>query len=80
MSVLSDTPAGSGLGGSAAFLNSVISAAHALEHEKLDKEELAEMISSIEIESFGMPVGKQDHYLSAFGGMNLINFNTDGSV
>lgn len=80
MSVLSDTPAGSGLGGSAAFLNSVISGAYALEHEKLEKAELAEKSSSIEIESFGLPVGKQDHYLSALGGMNMVKFNTDGTT
>ncbi|SHM13986.1 D-glycero-alpha-D-manno-heptose-7-phosphate kinase [Ruminococcus flavefaciens] len=80
MSILSDTPPGSGLGGSAAFLNSVISAAYSLEHDSLKKEELAEISSSIEIEKLKLPVGKQDHYLSALGGMNMITFNKDGTV
>lgn len=80
LSILSDTPAGSGLGGSAAFLNSVVSAAYSLEHECMSKEELAEKSSGIEIEKLGLPVGKQDHYLSSLGGMNMITFNRDGIV
>lgn len=80
MSILSDTPPGSGLGGSAAFLNSVISAAWSLEHESLEKTVLAEKSSSIEINQLKLPVGKQDHYLSALGGVNLLNFKKDLSV
>ncbi len=80
LSILSDTPAGSGLGGSAAFLNSVVIAAYSLDHECMSKEELAEKSSNIEIEKLRLPVGKQDHYLSSLGGMNMITFNKDSTV
>ena len=42
--------------------------------------ELAEISADIEINKLGDPIGKQDHYASAVGGLNIINFNKDDTV
>jgi D-glycero-alpha-D-manno-heptose-7-phosphate kinase len=74
-SILSDAPPNTGLGGSAAFLNSFIYAAGEVVDSNFSMVELAELSSSVEIEDLNRPVGKQDHYLSSLGGMNLLTFD-----
>jgi len=80
MSILSDAPSKSGLGGSAAFLNSIIYAFKNNEQTPITKCALAELSSSIEIDDLMRPVGKQDHYLSSLGGVNLLTFDRDNHV
>ncbi|KAA8783808.1 D-glycero-alpha-D-manno-heptose-7-phosphate kinase [Paenibacillus sp. 4624] len=79
-SILTDAPPNTGLGGSAAFLNSFISASKNIVNTNLTKSELAELSSRVEIEKLKRPVGKQDHYLSALGGMNLLTFDKSLTV
>lgn len=75
---VSDIPGeGSGLGSSSAFTVGLI---NALAKDPLDKFVLAERAYRIEREKCGHPVGKQDQYASAFGGVNLISFFSDGAV
>ena len=72
-----DTPGASGLGSSAAFCVALI-AVLAGGHE--DPRALAEQAAAIETSGIGRPVGKQDHYLSALGGFQVLRFERDGRV
>ncbi|RPE39968.1 D-glycero-alpha-D-manno-heptose-7-phosphate kinase [Streptomyces sp. Ag109_O5-1] len=74
----SDAPAGSGLGGSGAF---TVALTAALRHpEAPGPAELAEQASAVEMVDLRRPVGKQDHYLAAFGGPCLLRIARDRSV
>ena len=75
---MADIPAGTGLGSSGASRRP---AASALRHrrEHVIPGELAELACDIEIECLGEPVGKQDQYIAAFGGLTCFTFNPDGS-
>lgn len=75
-----DVPSGTGLGSSSAFTVCLLHNMHARNGEYVAKEELAEEACRIEIERLKEPIGKQDHYAAAFGGLNVIRFNTNGSV
>ncbi|MGV9706014.1 GHMP family kinase ATP-binding protein [Streptomyces sp. NPDC003483] len=74
---LGDVPGGSGLGSSAAFCVALVAA---LEGAMPDTARLAEQASAIEMDGLARSVGKQDHYLSALGGFQLLTFDQDGSV
>ncbi len=73
-------PAKTGLGSSSSFSVALMKGLHAFKGNKLDKGEAAEAASRLEIELVGEPIGKQDQYASAFGGLNVIQFNADESV
>ncbi|MGW1076171.1 GHMP family kinase ATP-binding protein [Streptomyces sp. NPDC002537] len=78
VAVFGDVPPGSGLGGSAAFAVSLL---HAAAHPRpAPARELAETASRVEIEDLGRAVGKQDHYLAAYGGIRLLRFHPSGHV
>jgi len=74
----SDVSPGSGLGLSGAATVGTIKALSAITGRPLSKRHLAELASTIEIERLGRPIGKQDQYASAFGGLNEIRFSSDG--
>lgn len=80
--ISSDVPArGSGLGASSALacaLSAILE--HYTGREITDKGSIAHIASMIEIEKVGSPIGKQDHYSSAFGGVNLFKFHANGDV
>lgn len=84
--VSSDVPArGSGLGASSAIACALVAALERYTGGKIpesmdQKEGIANLASYIEMERVGSPIGKQDHYASAFGGMNRFDFNADESV
>lgn len=80
ISSMADVPAGTGLGSSSAFTVSLLNVLHAYKHEAVSAEYLASTACDIEIERLGDPIGKQDQYAAAFGGLNFIRFNYDGSV
>jgi D-glycero-alpha-D-manno-heptose-7-phosphate kinase len=80
VSVVSDLPDSSGLGGSSAFAVGLLHALHTFRGEAVSPEELAEEASHVEIEMLGQPIGKQDQYAAAVGGMNLLEFDADGRV
>jgi len=77
----SDIPSeGSGLGSSSSLTVGLLSALYAWQGKKVSKERLAEEACKIEIEILGAPIGKQDQYAAAYGGMNYIQFNSDETV
>lgn len=77
---MSDIPAGTGLGSSGSFTTSLLYALHLLKHNGISKANLAEMACHIEIDILGEPIGKQDQYIAAFGGLTWFEFRCDGTV
>ncbi len=71
---------GSGLGSSSAFTVGLLNSLYAYKGEYKNPSELAELACKIEIDILGEPIGKQDQYASAFGGVKKYSFNTDGTV
>lgn len=80
VSTVADVPASTGLGGSSAFAVGLLHALHAYRGERVSAGQLAEEASHIEIEVLGEPIGKQDQYAAAFGGLNLFCFKPGGGV
>jgi D-glycero-alpha-D-manno-heptose-7-phosphate kinase len=77
---MSDIPAGTGLGSSGAFTAALLHALHTMSRRIVPKSQLAEEACRIEIEILKEPVGKQDQYISTFGGVTSLAFARDGSV
>lgn len=73
----SEVPPGTGLGSSGSVAVTLVRALSALSHP-LTKPEIAELASYVEIKKLGMPVGKQDQYSAAYGGLNVFHFTSDG--
>ncbi|MDQ6749543.1 MAG: GHMP kinase [Actinomycetota bacterium] len=80
ISTVGDHPASTGLGGSSAFAVGLLNALHAYRGERVTSSQLAEEASHIEIDVLGEPIGKQDQYAAAFGGVNFFRFNPGGAV
>lgn len=80
ISSTADIPSGTGLGSSSAFTVGLINAIYAYRHRCESKYKLAEHACNIEINRLGSPIGKQDQYAAAFGGLNFITFRRDGNV
>lgn len=77
---VADMPSGTGLGSSGTFTVGLLRAIHAMQRNPVQAAELAEEACSIEIDRLGEPVGKQDQYIAAFGGLTVFEFNKDDSV
>jgi D-glycero-alpha-D-manno-heptose-7-phosphate kinase len=75
--VASEVPPGTGLGSSSAAAVTMVRAISTLVEQPMTKQQVAELASSIEITKMGMPIGKQDQYAAAFGGLNKITFAHD---
>jgi D-glycero-alpha-D-manno-heptose-7-phosphate kinase len=71
---------GSGLGSSSAFSVGLIKALHAFRGREVSAERCAAMACDVEIERLGEPIGKQDQYAAACGGLNYVRFNADETV
>lgn len=71
---------GTGLGSSSSFTVGLLNAVNAYNNQYSSAEWLGAKASEIEIERCGSPIGKQDQYAAAYGGLNLIAFNSDDSV
>jgi D-glycero-alpha-D-manno-heptose-7-phosphate kinase len=80
ISTVGDMPASSGLGGSSAFTVGLLNALHAFRGERVTAGQLAEEACHIEMDVLAEPIGKQDQYAAAFGGLNLFRFEQDGLV
>lgn len=80
ISTVGDHPASTGLGSSSAFAVGLLNALHAYRGERVTAGQLAEEASHIEIDVLGQPIGKQDQYAAAFGGVNFFRFNPGGRV
>ena len=77
---LSDIPAGTGLGSSGSFTVALLRALHTLNKEFVPRQLLAEQACHIEIDILREPIGKQDQYISSFGGITSFEFRQDGGV
>jgi D-glycero-alpha-D-manno-heptose-7-phosphate kinase len=77
---MADIPSGTGLGSSGTFTVGLLRALHAFKREHVTAAELAETACHIEIERLGQPVGKQDQYIAAFGGVTCFEFHPDDTV
>lgn len=80
VSTVGDVPASTGLGGSSAFTVGLLNALHAFRGERVSPGQLADEACHIEIDVLKEPIGKQDQYAAAFGGMNLFTFKPDEGV
>ncbi len=80
ISSIGDIPAQTGLGSSSSFTVGLLQAVHAYKGEFLSKEELAKEACEVEVDILREPIGKQDQYAAAFGGLKQFTFNCDGSV
>jgi|SRR5579875_1404505 len=77
---MSDIPAGTGLGSSGSFVTALLHALHTHTKTLVPKHQLAEQACYIEIEKLQEPVGKQDQYIAAFGGISCFDFRNDDTV
>lgn len=80
ITTVGDVPAGTGLGSSSSLTVGLLLALYAYRGQIMSAKNLAEQACRIEIDLLGKPIGKQDQYAAAFGGMNYIRFNPDASV
>jgi D-glycero-alpha-D-manno-heptose-7-phosphate kinase len=80
VSTVADLPASTGLGGSSAFAVGLLNALHAFRGERVSAGQLAEEACHIEIDRLNQPIGKQDQYAAAFGGLNFFLFKPRGVV
>jgi D-glycero-alpha-D-manno-heptose-7-phosphate kinase len=77
---MADIPAGTGLGSSGSFTTALLKALHALRKNLVQPSELAEQACHIELEKLHEPIGKQDQYSAAYGGISCFHFLPDGRV
>src|SRR5438477_1787363 len=77
---MADIPAGTGLGSSGSFTTALLKALHALSKNLVHPAELAEQACHIELEKLREPIGKQDQYIAAYGGITCFKFMPDGQV
>lgn len=77
---VADVPANSGLGSSSSFTVALLNALHAYKRDFVSSEQLADEACRIEIDVLKEPIGKQDQYIAAYGGVTAFTFSPDGSV
>ena len=75
-----DIPGGTGLGSSSTFTVGLLNTLNCYKGKFVSQNKLAALACEVEIERLGNPIGKQDQYGAALGGLNFIKFNQDGSV
>lgn len=80
ITTLADIPAGTGLGSSGSFTTALLKALYAHRKRLLHPGELAELACHIEIDRLSEPIGKQDQYIAAYGGLTCLTFNADDTV
>jgi D-glycero-alpha-D-manno-heptose-7-phosphate kinase len=77
---MADIPSGTGLGSSGSFTTALLKALHAYKKNLVHPAELAAQACDIELNRLKEPIGKQDQYIAAFGGLTCFNFLPDGKV
>lgn len=80
VSSVADIPAGTGLGSSSCYAVGLLHALHTLKHDYTPLAQMAEEDFMIEAKTLGRPIGKQDPYLAAFGGLTVLDISKDGKV
>jgi D-glycero-alpha-D-manno-heptose-7-phosphate kinase len=77
---MADIPAGTGLGSSGSFTTALLKALHTYKRNLIQPGDLAEQACHIEIDRLGEPIGKQDQYIAAYGGITCLEFAKNGEV
>lgn len=77
---IADIPAGTGLGSSGSFTTALLKALYTYDNKVISTRFLAEQAVKIELEKLGEPIGKQDQYIAAFGGVTQFEFRPDGRI
>jgi D-glycero-alpha-D-manno-heptose-7-phosphate kinase len=77
---MADIPGGTGLGSSGSFTTGLLKALHAYRKHPISAADLAEQACDIELNKLGEPIGKQDQYIAAVGGITAFTFHPDGRV
>ena len=77
---IADLPAGTGVGSSGSFLVGLLLALHQLARDYVPLQTLAEEACAIELDVLRKPIGKQDQYIAAFGGLTVLDIGQDGTV
>jgi D-glycero-alpha-D-manno-heptose-7-phosphate kinase len=77
---MADIPAGTGLGSSGSFTTALLKALHTYKRNLIQPGDLAEQACHIEIDKLGEPIGKQDQYIAAYGGITCLEFAKNGEV
>ncbi|MFO0887977.1 MAG: hypothetical protein U0790_02400 [Isosphaeraceae bacterium] len=80
ITTIGDVPAGTGMGSSSSLTVGLLNALYAYRHRVVSADVLARQACAIEIDRLKKPIGRQDQYAAAFGGVNYIRFNGDHSV
>jgi D-glycero-alpha-D-manno-heptose-7-phosphate kinase len=80
ITTIGDVPAGTGMGSSSTLTVGLLNALHAYKGQIVNRHKMAEEACHIEIDVLRKPIGRQDQYAAAFGGINYIRFNPDHSV
>jgi D-glycero-alpha-D-manno-heptose-7-phosphate kinase len=80
ITTLADIPAGTGLGSSGSFTTALLKALYAHQRHVIHSQELAELACHIEIDRLGEPIGKQDQFIAAHGGITCLTFHKDHRV
>jgi D-glycero-alpha-D-manno-heptose-7-phosphate kinase len=80
ISTVADMPTGTGLGSSSSFAVGLAHALNAMNHRRMQPAELAELACRVEIDILKKPIGKQDQYSAAIGGLNHFRFLPNGNV
>ena len=80
ITTLADIPAGTGLGSSGSFTTALIKALCSFERRLLLPEDIAKLACELEINRLKRPIGKQDQYIAAYGGITCFHFNSDETV
>jgi D-glycero-alpha-D-manno-heptose-7-phosphate kinase len=80
ITTIGDVPAGTGMGSSSSLTVGLLAALYGYRHRVVSPRLLAEQACRIEIDVLGKPIGRQDQYAAAFGGVNYIRFNPDDTV
>lgn len=80
ISSMADVPSGTGLGSSSSFTVALLHLLHTYKGEYVSKYKLAKDACEVEIDKLGEPIGKQDQFAAAFGGLNFYEFQPNGFV
>ncbi len=80
ITTLADIPSGTGLGSSGSFTTALLKALYAHRRRMILPDELARLACEIELEKLKEPIGKQDQYIAAYGGITCFEFNKDDTV
>src|ERR1700676_1790130 len=80
ITTLADIPSGTGLGSSGSFTTALLKALYVHRMRQIEPKQLAELACEIEIDRLGEPIGKQDQYIAACGGLTCLTFDRAGRV